>query len=86
MDEVHCDIEEAKRLKKKRIIQADLVILLLFILSIYYVSVGWPISVFLGLSILILWSVAAYSLYTLTTGGVIGGKTSRLLQDFDKQR
>lgn len=86
MDEIHWDIQEVKRLKKKRLIQADLVILLLFILSIYYINVGWPISVFLGLSILILWTVVAHSLYTITTGKVIGGKTSRLLQEFDKQR
>lgn len=86
VSEIQWNIQEVKRLKKKQLILADLVILLLFFLSIYYVSVGWPIHVFLTLSIVLVWIVVAYSLYTLITGKVIGTKTSRLLLSFEKNR
>ncbi|MDW0115019.1 hypothetical protein QT711_17805 [Sporosarcina saromensis] len=86
VSETQWNIQEVKRLKKKQLILADIVILLIFFLSIYYVSVGWPIFVFSTLSIVLVWIVVAYSLYTLITGKVIGTKTSRILLSFEKDR
>lgn len=80
------DIQEVKHLKKKQLVQLNLVMLLLFVLSVYYVHVGWPISAFFGLSCLFLWVFSACTLYPLLTGKMIGTKESKLTQAFDRER
>lgn len=80
------DIQEVKRLKKKELIQSNLMMLLLFILLVYAISVGWSLSIILSLISVILWILAAHAIYNLATGKKIGTKTSRLVQAFDKER
>lgn len=84
MDEIEWDIVEVKRLKRKQLIQVDLVMLLVIVLSFYYIHAGWSISVFMGLLCLLMWVVVGHILYTLTTGKMIGTKTSKLVQAFDR--
>lgn len=86
MEEIECDIQEVKRLKRRQLVQVNLVVLLAFFLSVYYVSVGLPLFVFFGFTCLLLWILFAHALYTLTTGKMIGTKTSKLIQAFERNR
>lgn len=84
MNEIEWDIQEVKHLKKKQLVQSNIVMLLLFVLSVYYVIAGWPISIFLGVISLLLWFFAAHALYILITGKTTGSKTNKLVQAFDR--
>lgn len=84
MDEIEWDIVEVKRLKRKQLMQVNFVMLLVIVLSFYYIHAGWSISVFMGLLCLMMWVVVVHILYTLTTGRMIGTKTSKLVQAFDR--
>ncbi|MCP3027089.1 hypothetical protein [Halobacillus sp. A5] len=84
MEETEWDIQEVKRLKKKRLVQYNISMLLSFVLFIYYVEKGGAAPVLLGLCCVLFWIITAYMLYKLKTGKTIGTKTSRLVEDFEK--
>ncbi|MCP3032300.1 hypothetical protein LF817_13210 [Halobacillus sp. A1] len=84
MDETEWDIQEVKRLKKKRLVQHNISMLLSFVLFIYYMKEGGSAAVLLGLCCVFFWGVTVYSLYKLKTGKTIGTKTSRFLEDFER--
>lgn len=85
MSETQWDIQEIKRLKKKQLIQYNLLMLLLFALMVYFIENG-RVFVLLGLFGVVFWIIAANSLYTLITGKPLGTKTSRRVQEFDRNR
>ncbi|WP_244504240.1 hypothetical protein [Salibacterium halotolerans] len=84
MHETEWDIQEVKRLKKKQLVQQNLLMLLLFVLFAFYVHNVGSASVLLGLCCVLLWLTAVPPLYTLKTGEPIGTKTSRMVQAFDR--
>ncbi|MGY4691054.1 hypothetical protein [Salibacterium sp. K-3] len=84
MHETEWDIQEVKRLKKKELVQHNLVMLSLFVLIIFYVYNAGSASVLLGVCCVLFWLTAVPPLYTLKTGKPIGTKTSRFVQAFDK--
>lgn len=83
MTETAWDIPEVKRLKKIQLVQTNLMMLLFFVLSASLVLSGKAFVLF-GLHCALLWIFAAISLYTLKTGQTIGTKTSKRVQEFDK--
>jgi hypothetical protein len=85
MDEIQWDIREVKHLKKKQLVQYNLVTLLLFVLFGYFVENGKPTLLIGGFCVL-MWIITAITLYTLMTGIPIGTKTSRKVQEFDRNR
>lgn len=85
MDETKWDIKEVKHLKKKQVIQNNLVMLLLFVLLVFFADNGMH-SLIIGIFFLLIWIILAITLYTLKTGRPIGTKTSRLVQEFDRNR
>ena len=85
MDETQWDIQEVKHLKKKQVFQNNLVMLLLFVLLVFFADNGMH-SLIIGIFFLLIWIILAITLYTLKTGRPIGTKTSRLVQEFDRNR
>lgn len=85
MDETQWDIQEVKHLKKKQLVQSNLVMLLLFVLFGYFAENGKP-SLLIGGVCVLLWILVAITLYVLKTGRPIGTKTSRIVQEFDRNR
>lgn len=85
MDETQWDIQEVKRLKKKQLVQYNLVMLLIFVLLGYFIENGKP-SLLIGGFFVLIWTAVAVTLYALKTGRPIGTKTSRILQEFDRDR
>ena len=85
MDETQWDIQEVKHLKKKQLVQYNLVMFLLFVLFGYFSENGNS-SLLFGVFCVLLWIIVAITLYTLMTGKPIGTKTSRLVQEFDRNR
>ncbi|WP_223701773.1 hypothetical protein [Sutcliffiella deserti] len=85
MVETHWDIDEVKHLKKKQLIQSNLLMLLLFVLFAYFAENG-NLFLFFGVHFVLLWIIVAITLYTLKTGKPIGTKTNRRVQEFDKNR
>lgn len=85
MDETQWDIQEVKHLKKKQLVQSNLVMLLLFVLFGYFSENGKP-SLLIGGFCVLLWIIVAITLYVLKTGRPIGTKTSRIVQEFDRNR
>ncbi|GGM18359.1 hypothetical protein GCM10011351_00180 [Paraliobacillus quinghaiensis] len=85
MDETQWDIKEVKRLKKKQLVQYNLLMLLIFVLFGYLVENNkeFVLNVFFAV---FFWWITAIMLYTLNTGKPIGTKTSRRLQEFDRDR
>lgn len=78
------NIQKVKRLKWKQLVQNNLVMLILFFLSIYYMKTGVSISVFFRLLCLSIWIIVAHTLYTFITGKMIGTKTSKRVFAFDR--
>src|SRR5699024_5468361 len=70
------------RLKWKQLVQYNVLMLLLF--SFYYLWAGNSFFLFWSLLCLALWVIVAHSLYTFFTGKMIGTKTMKLVQAFDK--
>jgi len=58
--------------------------LLLLLFSFYYLWAGNSAFFFWSLLCLALWFIVAHSLYTFFTGKMIGTKTMKLVQAFDK--
>lgn len=85
MEETQWDLREVKRLKMKQLLQYNLAMLLLFVLLYYLLDFGQP-YIFTGVFYLLVLIVAATILYNLKTGRFIGTKTSKRLQEFDKDR
>jgi len=79
------DIQKVKHLKKKQLVQYNLVMLLLFVLLGYLIENEKPYLLIGGVCVL-LWTALATTLYTLMTGRLIGTKTSRIVQEFDRDR
>ncbi|MDX5474666.1 MAG: hypothetical protein LPK00_03930 [Bacillaceae bacterium] len=79
------DLKEFKNLKKKQLIQNNILFLFLFIL-IKYFSQNGNITFLMGVFCVLLWIIVVILLYTLVTGRPIGTKTSKLVQVFDRKR
>lgn len=86
MDESDWDIQEIKRLKKKQLVQYNFVMFLLVALFAYFVKSGGSATVFLGLCCAYFWIFTGSTIYTLITGKVIGTKSGRRVQAFDRDR
>lgn len=85
MDETQWDIQDVKHLKKKQLVQYNIIMLLLFVMFAYFSEKGNP-SLLFGVFCVLLWIIVAITLYTLMTGKPIGTKTSRCVQVFDRNR
>ncbi|WP_142826710.1 hypothetical protein [Planococcus soli] len=85
MDEAQWDIREVKHLKKIQLVQGNLAMLLLFLLLVYFADSGRH-SIIIGIFFVVMWIVLAITLYTLKTGRPVGTKTSKRVQEFDKDR
>jgi Ca2+/Na+ antiporter len=85
MDETQWDIQEVKHLKKKQLVQNNLVMLLLFVLIAYFAYSGKH-SLINGIYFVLIWINVAITLYTLKKGRTIGTKTSKRVQEFDRNR
>ncbi|MDX1699225.1 MAG: hypothetical protein R3250_01345, partial [Melioribacteraceae bacterium] len=81
MDETQWDIKEVKHLKKKQVVQNNLVMLLLFVLLVFIADNGMH-SIIIGIFFVLIWIILAITFYTLKTGRPIGTKTSRRVQEF----
>ena len=84
MEEEQQEIKEIKRLKKKQLIRGNLLMLLIFVLFVYFFESG---NLFFITWIILAGLVVVFmlSLYTLITGKLIGTKTSRRVQAFDRK-
>lgn len=85
MAETHWDMQEIKHLKKKELLQFNLIMLLLFVLIGYLSEQAKP-SLLYGVFCVLLWLIVASALYNLITGRHIGTDTSRRVQEFDRYR
>ncbi|MFZ0447033.1 MAG: hypothetical protein WAM95_20860 [Bacillus sp. (in: firmicutes)] len=85
MDVTQWNMQEVKHLKKKQLVQNNLVMLLLFVLFGYFAENGKP-SLLFGVFCVLIWIIVVISLYILKTGRPIGTKTSRRVQAFDRNR
>nr|WP_106780224.1 hypothetical protein [Lysinibacillus timonensis] len=83
MNETQWDIKVVKRLKMKLLVQYNLVSLLLFVLFGYFATNGNPYLLMGGICVL-LWISVAITLYNLIAVKPIGTKTSRMVQEFDR--
>lgn len=85
MDEAQQELIEIIKLKKKQLLWGNLFMLVIFLLLSYLLENG-KIS-FLTWAILIsLLIMTILSLYTLITGAILGTKTTRRIQAFDRKR
>ncbi|MGI2329158.1 hypothetical protein [Planococcus sp. YIM B11945] len=85
MDETQWDIQEVKQLKKKQLVQSNFFMLLIFVLFVYFSKSGQPLFL-IGLFYVIVLIYVAFTLYVLMTGRFVGTKTSKRVQQFDKER
>ncbi|RCW63881.1 hypothetical protein [Saliterribacillus persicus] len=85
MDEIQWNIQEVKHFKKKQLVQYNLVMLLLFVLFGYFIENGNPPLLIGGFCVL-LWILVSITFYALKTGRPIGTKTTRMVQEFDRNR
>ncbi|WP_254901807.1 hypothetical protein [Thalassobacillus devorans] len=84
MEITEWDIQEVKRLKKRRLVYHNLFMLLILVLSVFYVENGGSIPVLFGIYCVLIWIITVKMLYTLMTGKEIGSKASRRVHDFDR--
>ncbi|WP_085994297.1 hypothetical protein [Oceanobacillus senegalensis] len=85
MDETKWNIQEVKRLKKKQLVQNNLVLLLIFALFGYFAENGKS-SLLIGGFCVLMWIIVVITLYTLKTGRPIGTKTNRMVHKLDSIR
>lgn len=85
MDKTQWNIQEVKRLKKIQLVQGNLVMLLIFVLLVYFAESEQYLFI-IGTFFVLMLVVVAIALYTLLTGRFIGTKTSKHVQEFDRQR
>lgn len=86
MDGEDWDIQEIKRLKKRLLVQNNLLMLVLLVLFATYVKNGGSANVLLGICCAFFWIFAAGMLYTFKTGKIIGTKSSQRVHAFDKDQ
>lgn len=86
MDVSEWDIQEVKQLKKKQLVQFNIMMLLIFVLTVFYVKADLPLSVLLTLTCGLFWFFAVHALYILITEKTTGTKTNKLVQAFDRDR
>ncbi|MGM0896329.1 MAG: hypothetical protein ACQEV0_00440 [Bacillota bacterium] len=85
MDKTKWDIHKVKRLKKKQLIQSNFFLLLLFLVLIYLADQARAYLIS-GMFFMLVLGVMATALYTLKTGRFVGTKTSKIIQEFDRDR
>ncbi|MGD7043069.1 hypothetical protein [Jeotgalibacillus proteolyticus] len=83
MDEANWDIKEVKSLKRKQLIQFNIGMLLFIMLIALLADNGYDTFI-IGILFALIWILVAINAYTLATGRTIGTKTSRRVQEFDK--
>ncbi|MGD7043068.1 hypothetical protein [Jeotgalibacillus proteolyticus] len=84
MEESQRELREIKKLKKKRLVQYNLAMLLIIVLVVYFdINVFSPFITGIILGLMVIY--VAISIYTLVTGRVFGTKTSKRLEEFDKR-
>src|SRR5699024_9543895 len=66
--------------------QHNLLFIILFLLSIYFVLFNKPDYLFLGILCLLLWLIAAQRLYASVTGEMVGTNISKLIQLFERHK
>ncbi|ANU10822.1 hypothetical protein BBH88_11125 [Planococcus antarcticus DSM 14505] len=79
------DIQEIKHLKKKKLVQDNIYMLLLFVILVYFTDSGKH-ALTIGTFFVFIWIMVVLTLYTLKTGRSIGTKTSKRVQKFDRNR
>ncbi|ARK20303.1 MULTISPECIES: hypothetical protein [Sporosarcina] len=84
MDESKWNIEEVKRLKKKQLVEFNIGMLVIFVLSLLYIKAAWPLSTVFALICVLLWFFSVHALYILLTEKTTGTKTNQLVQAFDR--
>ncbi|WP_303969227.1 hypothetical protein [Sporosarcina ureae] len=84
MDESKWNIEEVKRLKKKQLIEFNIAMLVIFVLSLLYVKADAPLSTVFALICVLLWFFSVHALYILLSEKTTGTKTNKLVQAFDR--
>lgn len=83
MNETQWDIKEIKHLRKKLLFQYNFVMLLLLVLIGYFAENG-KTSLLIDRFCVLSWIIVAITLYNLKTGKPLGTKTSRMMQEFDR--
>ena len=86
MNENRGNIQKVRHLKWQRLVQHNLLFIILFLLSIYFVWFNKPDYLFLGILCLLLWMIAAQRLYASVTGEMVGTNISKLIQSFEKYK
>lgn len=86
---IEWDLDKVKRMRKKLLLQSNLVMFLVFLmfvfLFLYSSEAGSTFVLLLGFCLL-LWGIAANSLYAFMTGRPLGTKTARYVLAFDKDQ
>ncbi|MDG5471264.1 hypothetical protein P6709_05850 [Jeotgalibacillus sp. ET6] len=85
MDEAQWDIKEVKSLKRKQLIQYNIGMLLFIMLIALFAEHGYDTFI-IGMLITVIWILGAINAYTLVTGKTIGTKSSKRVQEFDKNQ
>ncbi|AIY05269.1 hypothetical protein Plano_1304 [Planococcus sp. PAMC 21323] len=85
MDITQLDIKEIKYLKKKKLIQDNIFMLLIFLFLIYFAS-NERHSFIIGSFFVYIWIAVAFVMYTLKTGKHIGTKTSIYVKRYDRNK
>lgn len=85
MIETQWDIEEIKRLKMKLLIQYNFFSILLFVLLVFFALNAEISQLVVGIYVF-MWILVAYMLYNLITEKPIATKTSRIVQEFDRNQ
>ena len=67
MDESKWNIEEVKRLKKKQLVEFNIGMLVIFVLSLLYIKAAWLLSTVFALICVLLWFFSVHALYILLT-------------------
>ena len=86
MDETQWDIQEVKHLKKKQLVQSQSRNASCYSCYLVTFSENGKPSLLIGGVCVLLWIIVAITLYVLKTGRPIGTKTSRIVQEFDRNR
>jgi len=86
LNENRGNIQKVRHLKWQRLVQHNLLFIILFLLSIYFVWFNKPDYLFLGILCLLLWMIAAQRLYASVTGEMVGTNISKLIQSFEKHK
>ena len=86
MESTEWSLREIKRLKFISLLQFNLVMLVIALFGLYYARAGWPVSILLVLFSIAVWGYTLLTIYTWSTGNLLGTKSSRIVQRFDRER